>query len=335
MDGFERINRPLLKERFSSGTILYKLPGTLPTRPRLEVSADGRFAIVDVEDPYARLIVLDLINQRAIFRIPIVRFGACVPLRPVFSPDSTQLVVGGKDVQVWDLINGRLLHELPHDDGVVSADFSRDGRQLVTVAGSRHWNTICAMRIWDVRNGRLVQTIKCDNAAGAAIVPDGKSIISWAVPSFVDLRSWDIATGELKSNIAPILDSPGGPVRLFPEGPRCLGRLTGNVPYLVLVDLASGRIVRRFRVKEDILGEPAWSSNGKFAAFLDSASDIHVFDVANWKHLRILKKGSIPGHSAARPTPQDKLAVLPDGASVLSVGRDLLVRRWDVVKVGQ
>jgi WD40 repeat protein len=64
----------------------------------------------------------------------------------VFSPDGTRLATGSDDgsARVWDLVSGRQLLEVRHDEVVAEVVFSPDGTRLATGSYDR------SVRIWSV-----------------------------------------------------------------------------------------------------------------------------------------------------------------------------------------
>jgi len=111
-----------------------------------------------------------------------------------FSPDGSQLVTAGVDdhlVRAWDAKTGKeILPPLAgHEDVVNFADFSPDGKRIVSVGGTNDGT----VRIWDAKSHKLLKTIqivKGDEVNMANFSPDGKRLVVAADPGIVQV--WDI-----------------------------------------------------------------------------------------------------------------------------------------------
>ena len=106
--------------------IVRQLPGRTTAIRR---STDSRYLVVAVNDQ-GRVLVIDLERPgepRSIGPHPNVRYLS-------ISPNDRWLATGswrGKDVRIWDLASGELVHEIPYDRDA-NVGFSPDGKWLVT-----------------------------------------------------------------------------------------------------------------------------------------------------------------------------------------------------------
>ncbi|HSU55361.1 MAG TPA: WD40 repeat domain-containing protein, partial [Candidatus Dormibacteraeota bacterium] len=91
--------------------------------------------------------------------------------------------------RLWDRKTGKLLFELLHQDGVLSAAFTPDGRRVVTA--SEDFTAI----IWDTRTGKqLAPPLRHgEKVMNVRVSQDGK----WALTSSMDCtaRLWDLESG--------------------------------------------------------------------------------------------------------------------------------------------
>ena len=132
-----------------------------------------------------------------------------------FSPDGKRVVTASKDgtAQVWDAysglpVTGPLQHgtnvepqrswtwQLPlvealrkYGTNVISAQFSPDGRRIVTASNDH------TARVWDAQNGQLLNRLVLDNdwVQPAVFSPDGKRIVTAA---YHTARVWDAESGK-------------------------------------------------------------------------------------------------------------------------------------------
>jgi WD40 repeat protein/serine/threonine protein kinase/tetratricopeptide (TPR) repeat protein len=135
-------------------------------------------------------------------------------LRAGFSPDGRLLAtaccdatVASCNAYIWDLETGELAAPpLPHGDGVACAEFSPDGRRVLTAGEDG------AARVWDARTGKPLTPRMEHNwiVRYAAFSPDGGMVFTAALDGAA--RLWDATTGE---PLTPPLRHPiVGPVSL-------------------------------------------------------------------------------------------------------------------------
>lgn len=97
----------------------------------------------------------------------------------------------GKDAQLWDAGTGKLLHTLTgHRSLVTDAEFSPDGRELVTVSDDH------TGRVWSTRSGRLLHVLVGHffPVRTGSYSPDGRWIVT---ASQFSAGLWNAATGQL------------------------------------------------------------------------------------------------------------------------------------------
>lgn len=111
-----------------------------------------------------------------------------------FQPGSPLVALGGSEagayLQLWNIETGNAVRTFTgHDDGVLSVQFSRDGKQLLS---SSYDKTI---KLWDVETGRLIRTFDGHNwwVWSARFSPDEKRIVSAGQDGVVLV--WDVASG--------------------------------------------------------------------------------------------------------------------------------------------
>ncbi len=139
-----------------------------------------------------------------------------------FTPDGTVLAAAGGNgsvvVQLWDVINNRLLGTLEgHTSIVWGAAFSPDGQLLATVSSDK------TAKVWDWRNKTLITSLDFPGeAVSVSFAPDGQSL---AVGGVAELQNqiqyasiWTFQVGSWRPlmrypefiNIAAMAFSPKG-----------------------------------------------------------------------------------------------------------------------------
>jgi WD40 repeat protein len=159
---------------------------------RLAIASEKRVTLWDLPPGPEPRLILDVED--------VARYVA-------FSPDDRRMVIAchsdgrleGRSAHVYDTATGReLLPPLRHGDGVLHAEFSPDGRKILT-AGEDY-----QARIWDSSNGQLlVRLDHPDQVLSARFSHDSR----WIATVCRDERTrvWEVETGE---PITPPLQQP-------------------------------------------------------------------------------------------------------------------------------
>jgi WD40 repeat protein len=236
-----------------------------------------------------------------------------------FAPDGKSLTSG---VGLYDAATGRKLREFRgHDERVVFARFSPDGKSLAT----RDFNG--QIRIWDVETGRKIleagpiYSPVIFTTAGRALVlraSDGKpaELYDLIADSTVctlsgfkgRLHSWALSPdGESLASLAYAGN---------PAGARAdVGPGAGFVA--ALWDAHTGAELRSFRPKEDAFSI-AFSPDGKIL-FLGGNTTLSLWDAATGKFARTIE--DCWGAS---------MTLSADGKTLAAVGTNTAIRVWDV-----
>jgi serine/threonine protein kinase/DNA-binding beta-propeller fold protein YncE len=245
-----------------------------------------------------------------------------------------------RPVRLWSC-GGRLAH----------AEFSRDGRYVVTVSDTGPLNTAdrlppdSEVRIWDAVTGRPISS---PLKQGGVVMwrpvfsPDGRRVAASYIkmrrlaegrigPGGSDVVVWDVATG--KQMAAPWKHE--GQVRglgFSADGRRLI---TGEGRFTPGLALAPGQGEGRVRVWDVATGKPltgalqhpasvsdvALSPDGLRAVAGDMGGEVRIWEVATGTLLRTLKATEVTDYPL-------KVSFSPDGRRVLTAGRT--GRVWDV-----
>src|SRR6185503_12645170 len=186
-------------------------------------------------------------------------FGAT---RMVFSPDGKLLATGtfrSNTIKLWETATNRKLRDLEGGGQTAmtiapAIAFSRDGRLVAASAGGN------SAKVWDVLSGRELASLA--GAQGSMLASAGVYFIAFAsdtrlVTASDAIRVWDLSTGrELQSlqltepSMSGFTGSDGG-MTLSPDGTKLFIGIESVDPQIKVLDLATGREERNFKLPED------------------------------------------------------------------------------------
>ena len=186
-------------------------------------------------------------------------FGAT---RLVFSPDGRLLATGtfrSNTIKLWETATNRKLRDLSgggqSSPGIAPAiAFSRDSRLIAASAGDN------SARVWDVMSGRELHTLS--GAQGSMMASIGVYFIAFASDNRLvtvsdAVRVWDLSTGRelrtLESDMTSVSGFNGADsgLNLSSDGNQLLLLSEVVDPQIRIVDLRTGREVRRVKLPED------------------------------------------------------------------------------------
>jgi RNA polymerase sigma factor (sigma-70 family) len=215
----------------------------------------------------------------------------------VASPDGKTLAVlfhtfalpAREEVVLVDASSGKEVRRLTgHAGGVSGTAFPRAGQTLVT------WGGDGMVRVWDLGTGRQLRQITLveDEAPPGRVMPPGGAI---------SLGRFYSAT----------LSSDG---RLFAYGSR--------QRFLVVYDLATGKVVRRLDRLPDVVGPMVFTPDGRTLVWAGEVDPtVGLVEVATGK-----ERHRLTGHRGRVWS----LAVSPDGRRLLSGSVDTTALVWDL-----
>jgi WD40 repeat protein len=235
--------------------------------------------------------------------VGIVRALAC-------TPDNRMILVGGNDmlVHIWDPATHRELRKLSgHQRAVLDLAVTADGQRALSASADG------TIRVWDLGSGKELKVYR-GHPAGARCVaasPDGRLASSGGDGKDRPLRVWEIETGR------DIVTFSGHEAHIFavtflPDGRRILS--AGDDSRVRLWDLVTGRQIRSFDGHKGNVYALALSSDGAVAVSGGEDLSLRFWDVESGRLLR----SELRCHSE----PINRVALLKDGPTVLSVGDD-------------
>ena len=248
-----------------------------------------------------------------------------------FSPDGTRLgyLRSNYFACVWDLQNGKEIRrfERKFQDGVKKfwesgCYFLNDGKEFVLCSRE-------AIHIWLLDSGEEVSATPV--ARLQDVSPDGK--ISRRGDEKGGAVLADTRTGKELLRI-PDVRQPGSRGLVFSPDCKTLAVMVSNAigaKEIQIRETATGKVLTFFPPPDSAqrkdVGEIAWeyrpafSPDGKTLLLGTWSGYIHRFDVATGKELSVLTKhyGEVTG-----------MHLLSDGRSLISTGRDGVIRRWDL-----
>ncbi len=245
------------------------------------------------------------------------------PVRIAMSPDGSMVAtVEGSRVKLRGWPSLETVRTIDgHADVIYRAEFSPDGRRLVTVARD------VTSRTWDVTTGEEIARIELANPAFAAanFSPDGSTAVTCAwerVDGEVHglVWVWDATTGEVRAR-QRVGIKPLSAIHYTPNGKNIVvGSWDGLVHVL---DPEANEVQRLVLPDEDIynaVNDIAISPDGRLVAAGTKDRTVRVFDLASGELVTSLR-----GHGGFI----EGLAFSPDGTVLASASEDTTVGLWN------
>ena len=236
-----------------------------------------------------------------------------------FAPDYKTLAAVAEPEEVprlWDVVRGKVLHNLPVQRPWGPMGFTPDGR-LLAVASAE------GLSLWDVNTGQKYCCLEdSGDCHGFTFSPDGRAVAATRWKDGISV--WETATGKRRRRWCP--QPPVLSCQTFTADGRRLAASSWRD--LWLFDVASGRSLAGtlshpgLLISTETVLAVALSPDGRLLASGKSADHfVYLWDVATGKRLRRLS-----GHLDCVRA----LAFSPDGKRLVSGGDDGLAFVWDM-----
>jgi WD40 repeat protein/tRNA A-37 threonylcarbamoyl transferase component Bud32 len=234
---------------------------------------------------------------------------------------------------------------LGHQDKVIAAEFSRDGKRIVTACLDK------TARVWDAVTGRELAVLRGHEGpvASARFSPDDRSIAT--ISSDNTVRIWDAATGKLQLTLQPprpesfshLYGEEAYAVNFSPDGRRVVTAF-GDYPDCTarVWDTANGQ---ELAVLKGHTGPVVWadfSPDGKQVVTASLDKTARLWAPGTGKQVRVLK-GHTCGVFSARFSPDGtRLVTIGEGNDItftrngfrsnssLNTAEETAARVWDV-----
>jgi WD40 repeat protein len=274
-----------------------------------ETPQDGFFWWVDVSPDSKTIAFVDQKNVYLLDRSLKEQRRIPASTRQVFFSADGKWLMGnqGNRIRLWEVSTGKEVNQ--HPGLVYSTSFvaiSPDGRRVATSGSSD------APALWDLNTGRRLRSLDLGedvgDITGLSFSPDLKAL--FVGTSSGDLTFWDAASGA-KLRAVHLRD----PAKVNPNS-YCFQRIhlasdgriastieqmgipTGRWSQLTSWDLDTGKIIKQFAFP--LGGAPAWSPNGRTAAYLGQ-SGVTVADLATGLTIAHIDPNGLSGEVEMSP----------------------------------
>jgi WD40 repeat protein/tRNA A-37 threonylcarbamoyl transferase component Bud32 len=232
----------------------------------------------------------------------------------VFSPDSKQLlIVGGNEARVWDVKEKHEVMRFSPHLAVASAQFSPDGKHIVTGSWDR------TARIWNAQTGRGELRLDGGHTShvnAAVYSPDGQRLATASEDNTACV--WNAQTGK----VLLTLKGHGGSVRsvvFSPDGSQVL--TASNDKTARLWNAKTGQQIQVFKGHDQPLRCAAFSADGRRVVTASEDTTAQIWDAATGEKVGI----RLQGHTGTVTW----AAFSPGGRRVITGSADTTAKLWD------
>lgn len=232
--------------------------------------------------------------------------GAFSVYHAAVSADGRFVAAGGGDCRfrVWDAATGAVKFGAPVGTSVCALEFSRDGKFVACVG--------YGLGLWELASGReVLGTNGHTGPVGtAAVSAGGKKVVTGGSEGTV--RVWDATTRKVLAVCAH--DHSVARVALSPDGSTVASTSADGTARLWAAD--TGRELRRFEFANDMLGDLAFSPDGRLLAVCGRNLTVHLFDPRTGD-----KKAALVGYDGFSQAGGSVVRFSPDGKHLAALLR--------------
>jgi WD40 repeat protein len=249
------------------------------------------------------------------------------------------------ELNIWDCQTGKLVKKLVHPGSVHGANFSSDGRWLVSGCADkivRLWDTATfreeakfpasharfatpgntlvlmkagSIKLWDLAQKRERLTIPSASGDRWAFSPNGR-LLAVHTPAARTIRLFDTSTGALQRTLTDSAISWLASVS--PDGKRLV-----SVSDLQIWDAVTGKRVHQLHGHVGDSKTATFSADGRLLASTGNDQTVRVWDANSGSEVHTFR-----GHQA----PGVALAFNPKGTALASGGMDGTAKIWDLTQ---
>jgi WD40 repeat protein len=232
-----------------------------------------------------------------------------------FSPDGRVLAMAADDgARLLDAATGQTLFELRHSNRAYSAEFSRDGKWLVTASADG------AARIWEVATGRQHLALSGHEAEVYHAAFDGPARRVASASKDKTVRLWSVQTGRLL--VPPLVHADAlqrrDSVTFSADGTK-LATAAGNAAQVW--DAATGKALTTPLRHGGMVNSLRFRPDGRKLLTASEDGTARLWDPETGHPIsEVLRHGG--GVKSAEFS--------PDGARVVTCSADMAVRAWEI-----
>ena len=226
-----------------------------------------------------------------------------------FSPNGDRLATGSYDntIKIWRVAEGTVISTLTgHTDQVFRIAFSPSGSKLVSCSGDG------SVIQWDLATGNLDRVLRGhgDPILDAAFFPNGKLLVT--VGSHVQLWQgekaiWSTPHSELYFSVA-----------VSPNGKQFCG---GTKNEIHVFEQNDPQPVKTFTAGSGMIYQLEYSSDGSLFAAACSDGTLTLWNTQTFEKVGVVKADQFSLFT---------LRFSRDGSSLLTAGRERVIRKWSV-----